>query len=131
MSSKEAAAVAHTHDECPPDRDALGRGSWTLLHAAAAAYPSTASPSQQSDMATFITSFSRVYPCSPCGAEFRAYLSRPENALSEQVLGGRDALGGWLCRAHNEVNGRLGKTMFDCSRWEERWKTGWKDGSCG
>lgn len=36
----------------------------------------------------------------------------------------------WLCWAHNQVNKKLGKPKFDCSKLDERWKDGWKDGSC-
>ncbi|MED6273348.1 hypothetical protein CHARACLAT_005437 [Characodon lateralis] len=42
----------------------------------------------------------------------------------------RHALSQWFCRLHNEVNVRLGKPEFDCSLVDERWKDGWKDGSC-
>jgi FAD-linked sulfhydryl oxidase len=42
----------------------------------------------------------------------------------------RDEFGQWLCEAHNAVNVKLGKKSFDCARWEERWRTGWKDGRC-
>ena len=31
---------------------------------------------------------------------------------------------------HNEVNRRIGKKEFDCSKVDERWCDGWKDGSC-
>jgi len=43
---------------------------------------------------------------------------------------GREGLGRWMCEAHNEVNRKLGKPVFECGRWEERWRTGWKDGTC-
>ena len=36
----------------------------------------------------------------------------------------------WMCDMHNEVNERLGKPIFDCSKVDERWLHGWKDGSC-
>ena len=36
----------------------------------------------------------------------------------------------WMCGLHNEVNERLGKPVFDCSKVDERWLDGWKDGSC-
>ena len=36
----------------------------------------------------------------------------------------------WLCRIHNGINKRLGKEEFNCSKVDERWKDGWKDGSC-
>ena len=31
---------------------------------------------------------------------------------------------------HNEVNRRIEKEEFDCSKVDERWRYGWKDGSC-
>ena len=45
-------------------------------------------------------------------------------------LSGRSEFGNWMCEAHNVVNKKLGKKEFDCSKWEERWRTGWKDGRC-
>ncbi|KLJ08079.1 hypothetical protein EMPG_16468 [Blastomyces silverae] len=42
----------------------------------------------------------------------------------------RAEFGTWMCEAHNEVNRKLGKEVFDCAKWEERWRTGWKDGRC-
>lgn len=36
----------------------------------------------------------------------------------------------WMCEVHNEVNERMGKKQFDCSKIDERWLEGWKDGSC-
>lgn len=36
----------------------------------------------------------------------------------------------WLCRLHNKVNIKLGKPTFDCSKVNERWRDGWKDGTC-
>ncbi len=42
----------------------------------------------------------------------------------------QEALSQWFCDYHNEVNRRLGKKEFDCSKVFERWKTGWADGSC-
>ena len=40
------------------------------------------------------------------------------------------ALSLWFCDYHNEVNRRLGKKEFDCSKVFERWRDGWADGSC-
>ncbi len=44
--------------------------------------------------------------------------------------GSQTELKHWLCWAHNQVNKKLGKPKFDCSKLDERWKYGWKDGSC-
>ena len=42
----------------------------------------------------------------------------------------RSAFSQWLCRIHNDVNQKIGKPQFDCSKVDERWLDGWKDGSC-
>ena len=86
--------------ECPAGVETLGRGTWTLLHTMAAT-------------------------CWFCAKDLQGFIAREGVRASS-----RDELGNWLCRAHNEVNNKLGKPNFDCARWEERWRTGWKDGSC-
>ncbi|KAH0609267.1 uncharacterized protein H6S33_012753 [Morchella sextelata] len=123
--------------DCPPDVETLGRSTWTLLHTIAATYPSSATPTQQTEMKKFITLFSRVYPCWVCAEDFQEYLKEPENKLKVMEeekgrghLSGRSEFGLWMCKAHNNVNVKLGKSEFDCSKWEERWRTGWKDGRC-
>ena len=35
-----------------------------------------------------------------------------------------------MCEAHNRVNLKLGKKLFDCNKVMERWYDGWSDGSC-
>lgn len=69
--------------------------------------------------------FSRLYPCWVCAEDFQSYMQK-----DQAKVGSRTEFGNWLCEAHNEVNRKLGKKEFDCSKWEERWRTGWKDGSC-
>ena len=43
----------------------------------------------------------------------------------------REALSLWFCEFHNSVNEKLGKEKFECTNVLERWRYGWKDGSCG
>lgn len=43
----------------------------------------------------------------------------------------QENLSQWLCDLHNKVNVKLGKSKFDCSKVNERWRDGWIDGSCG
>jgi FAD-linked sulfhydryl oxidase len=69
--------------------------------------------------------FSKLYPCWVCAEDFQKYMEKKEIRVKS-----RDEFGNWLCEAHNEVNKKLGKPVFDCGKWEERWRTGWKDGSC-
>lgn len=113
--------------DCPPDVDILGNHTWTLLHSISAAYPPRASTTQQSEMKQFLVLFSKLYPCWVCADDFREWMKKDGNAPR---VDGREGLGTWMCEAHNEVNRKLGKKEFDCKRWEERWRTGWKDGSC-
>ncbi|CBF83541.1 hypothetical protein AN3027.2 [Aspergillus nidulans FGSC A4] len=115
--------------ECPPDVEALGRSTWTLLHSLTATYPEKASPSEQTEMKSFLTLLSKLYPCWVCADDFRNWMAEP-SGKNQPRLGGRSEFGNWMCEAHNEVNRKLGKKEFDCRFWEERWKDGWKDGRC-
>lgn len=49
---------------------------------------------------------------------------------NEPKVSSRDDFGRWMCRAHNAVSEKLGKETFDCDKWEERWRIGWRDGRC-
>ncbi|KAL1867837.1 hypothetical protein VTK73DRAFT_3918 [Phialemonium thermophilum] len=118
-------ATLTTPGDCPADVETLGRSSWTLLHTIAATYPTSPSPSEQSDLKSFIKLFSKLYPCWVCAEDFQHYIKKQDVRTDN-----RQAFGTWLCEAHNEVNRKLGKPIFDCSKWEERWRTGWKDGRC-
>lgn len=123
--SNTSAVAAAPPADCPADVETLGRSTWTLLHSIAATYPTTPSSSQQGDLVSFVRLFSRLYPCWVCADDFQGYIERdPVKA------GSRGEFGKWLCDAHNDVNKKLGKPVFDCSKWEERWRTGWKDGRC-
>ncbi|KAK9480107.1 ERV/ALR sulfhydryl oxidase domain-containing protein [Lipomyces japonicus] len=121
------AAAKPVPSDCPPDVNEIGRSTWTLLHSVAAQYPEAATGSQQDDMIQFLGIFSKIYPCWHCADDFRIWLNKPEN---KPQVSGREVFGKWLCGAHNEVNKKLGKPVFDCDLWKERWKDGWKDGRC-
>lgn len=95
----------------------------------AATYPETANSEQQSDMQGFLRLFSKLYPCWVCADDFRTWMAHP-SGRNQPKLKGRAEFGWWMCEAHNEVNRKLGKKEFDCRFWEERWRTGWKDGRC-
>lgn len=124
--SATATSLTQEAPDCPPDVEALGRSTWTLLHTIAANYPSTPSLVQQSETRSFISLFGKIYPCWVCADDFRAWMT-----IHEPRVSSRDEFGTWMCEAHNAVNEKLGKKTFDCKTWEERWKTGWRDGRCG
>lgn len=112
--------------ECPPDVEQLGRSTWSFLHSIAATYPERPTMTQQADVRQFMGLFGKLYPCWVCADDFRAWMKDG----NEPRVSSRDEFGKWLCDAHNAVNVKLGKASFDCNRWEERWRTGWKDGRC-
>lgn len=121
-----ATATEHKpQSDCPLDVEQLGRNTWSFLHTMAAYYPEKATSRQQSDMSSFITLFSKFYPCEHCASDFRESLAQDQPDVS-----GRVPLSNWFCRQHNMVNIKLGKAEFDCSKVLERWLDGWKDGSC-
>ncbi|KAF2835602.1 hypothetical protein M501DRAFT_981447 [Patellaria atrata CBS 101060] len=123
------ASTINTFDraDCPPDVEQLGRSSWTLLHSITATYPRNPPVSLQQETRAFVTAFSKLYPCWTCAEDFQAWLKDDRNAPK---VSSREEFGRWMCEAHNAVNVKLGKERFDCDRWEERWRTGWKDGRC-
>ncbi|XP_065558292.1 FAD-linked sulfhydryl oxidase ALR-like isoform X2 [Artemia franciscana] len=111
--------------ECPLDKDELGRSTWNFLHTMAAYYPEKPSEQDQNDMKNFLRIFSKFYPCSYCAEDFKRDLE-----VLPPVTENRHALSQWLCQIHNIVNEKVGKPIFDCSKVDERWLTGPKNGYC-
>jgi FAD-linked sulfhydryl oxidase len=110
-------------EECPVDREELGKGTWDLLHTLAAYYPETPSPSQESYASVLISSLSQLYPCHICAEDFQVYVQEnpPDTASRERLMI-------WVCKLHNSVNAKLGKPERDCDMkyLDERWKFGSK-----
>lgn len=115
----------HQQGLCPPDRQELGISSWSLLHSVAAYYPDTPTPQQQAEASLFLNLFSKLYPCKECAEDLRADLITSPPRVSSSTEFSK-----WMCELHNKVNVKLGKPTFDCSKVFERWRDGWKDGSC-
>jgi len=100
----------------PVTRDELGRAMWLFLHTLAAQYPDDPTRQQQRDSRDLISILSRMYPCAECAAHFEKVVRRVPPDVSCGA-----ALRQWTCVVHNEVNARLGKPEFDCTRVGERW----------
>ncbi|KXN86577.1 FAD-linked sulfhydryl oxidase ALR [Leucoagaricus sp. SymC.cos] len=110
---------------CPPDVEQLGRATWTFLHTTAAYYPDKPTPKQRANMLSLLHALPVLYPCTWCAQDFGEDMAKHLPDVSS-----RTALSRWLCKRHNEVNGKLGKEQFDCAKVDERWKDGPADGSC-
>ncbi|XP_037937227.1 FAD-linked sulfhydryl oxidase ALR [Teleopsis dalmanni] len=115
----------HKRDDCPMDKSRLGHATWGLLHTFAAFYTEKPTEEQKADARNFFEALSKIYPCEYCANDFRKDLKQnPVNVESQSELSM------WLCKFHNRVNAKLGKSLFDCSKVNERWRDGWLDGSC-
>ncbi|KAK0386151.1 hypothetical protein NLU13_5988 [Sarocladium strictum] len=88
----------------------LGRATWKFLHTMAARFPENPTPEERTTLETFIHLFGRLYPCGDCARHFRELIAQYPPQTSS-----RNAAAGWLCFAHNIVNERLEKEIFDCN----------------
>ena len=123
--SKKGERQPNWAKECPVDRIELGQSTWNFLHTMAAYYSSEPSTEQQREMDSFLHTFSLVFPCDECAEHLREWMKD-----NPPVTTSSHGLSLWLCRAHNEVNVRLGKPEFPCEEVSQRWREGWSDGSC-
>ncbi|KAF9118477.1 hypothetical protein BGW39_001138 [Mortierella sp. 14UC] len=132
ISAAAAATVAsgpgstfNYEKECPPDKEILGRATWTFLHTMAAYYPDKPSAMEQTTMKSLLSSFSQFYPCGHCAEHLRE-----EMKVDPPKVESRKDLAWWMCGMHNKVNEMLGKDVFDCNKVDERWRDGPSDGRC-
>eukprot|EP00471_Norrisiella_sphaerica_P003396 CAMPEP_0184478942 /NCGR_PEP_ID=MMETSP0113_2-20130426/825_1 /TAXON_ID=91329 /ORGANISM="Norrisiella sphaerica, Strain BC52" /LENGTH=187 /DNA_ID=CAMNT_0026856889 /DNA_START=120 /DNA_END=683 /DNA_ORIENTATION=+ len=116
----------YMHSGCPLNRKELGRSTWALLHTMAAYYPEEPSKAMQKDMEQFMRLAAKLYPCGYCSDT-----TTQEMGWNPPRVQSREELSQWLCEIHNEVNDRLGKPLFDCSKHRERWRDGPPNGMCG
>lgn len=103
----------------PESRYELGKGTWSLLHIMASTYPEKPSPQVLQEHKLFFQLLPRVYPCPDC----RVHMAQMFRDLPPQ-LNSRTEFVHWLCTAHNRVNLRLGKPLFDCEAHDDRWDCG-------
>ncbi|KAF8554909.1 hypothetical protein OG21DRAFT_1385292, partial [Imleria badia] len=100
----------------------LGRATWRLLHTMTLRYPEKPTQDEREALEAYMYLTARLYPCGECATEFQALLKQfpPQTAsrLSASL---------WLCSVHNEVNARLGKPNFDCSKLDAEYDCGCGD----
>lgn len=111
----------------------LPRSTWTFLHALSVSLPST-SPlpvETQTHVSSILIALPHLYPCPHCRADLAtAVAASGGDAAIREACRTRAGVEKWLCERHNEVNIKLGKDVFDCSKVRERWRDGPKDGRC-
>ena len=103
----------------PESRGELGKGTWTLLHIMASTYPVNPTPEVIQDHTIFFQLLPRIYPCPECRAHMRQMFHELPPQLNNQL-----EFKNWVCEAHNLVNIRLNKPVFDCSKLDDRWDCG-------
>jgi FAD-linked sulfhydryl oxidase len=58
-------------DNCPLDREELGRSTWNLLHTIAAYYPEQPTLTEQEGVRQLFLALAQFYPCEVCAEDFR------------------------------------------------------------
>ncbi|KAI7870399.1 FAD-linked sulfhydryl oxidase ALR [Spinellus fusiger] len=124
-TQRQEASETWRRNNCPADVETLGRSTWTLLHTMAAYYPIKPVEEEKTSMKQFIESFAQHYPCWFCKEDFQKEMAKEPVDVSN-----RDTLSQWLCRRHNQVNVKLNKPVFDCTKIFERWLQGPLNGKC-
>ena len=117
MSGEENKVYAYMHSEQGLNRRELGRVSWAYLHTLSNYYPENPSLEHQKEMVELIWLFMKYYPCGYCSD-----MSIQEMYRNPPKVKNRKELSEWMCQLHNEVNARMGKPQFDCSKTAERWR---------
>ena len=140
-----SASVVAGPADCPVGREELGRGTWALLHTAAAWFPDQPTDQDKAHAHNLISSLAALYPCTHCAEDFRATVRDspprcPEKAsrlaprasrLAPRAptphrlpdhrrtlsLSSRAAFSIWMCKQHNMVNEKLEKVRR--SAWRD------------
>lgn len=122
-SSKKVAPTSESDDSssweprAPPGIVEIGNAGWTTIHSFAAYYPDQPTEKQQSSAKNLIDSFSDLFPCRWCADDLREHVAK--NPVRTES---RQAFSQWTCEAHNHVNEKLGKPVFDCSLFDSMWR---------
>ncbi|CAD6196794.1 unnamed protein product [Caenorhabditis auriculariae] len=124
-SSSKPAEPDSLPRNCPVDKDELGRSTWKLLHTMSVYYPEKPSEEDKNNARSFMNTLGKLYPCDFCAKDLRNDLKEDPPRVEN-----RTDFAQWMCELHNKVNEKTGKAKFDCRTVFERWRDGWKDGSC-
>jgi FAD-linked sulfhydryl oxidase len=92
-------------------RAELGNAAWKVLHTMMAKFPDRPTEEDSDALKSYIHLFARLYPCGDCARHFQKILKK----FPPQVAS-RSTAAAWACHVHNEVNKKLKKDLFDCSK---------------
>jgi len=92
-------------------RAELGHSAWKVLHTMMAKFPDKPTQDDSEALRSYIHLFARLYPCGDCARHFQKILEK----FPPQVAT-RSTAAAWACHVHNEVNKKLTKELFDCSK---------------
>jgi FAD-linked sulfhydryl oxidase len=108
-------------DDCPPDRERLGRATWTFLHTTTAYLPERLDADDAGRIRALFDLVARLYPCVHCRANFEEDLTRAPPDFSS-----RSSIMRWLCEHHNRINAWHKAPTFPCTDEAllERYRTG-------
>ena len=69
--SSMTTSVPPPANNCPVDREELGRSTWNLLHTIAAYYPDQPTVTEKESMRQLFVTLAQFYPCEVCAQDFR------------------------------------------------------------
>ena len=93
-----AGSASPPDEECPEDRESLGRSSWSLLHSMAAYYPNSPDDRRRDDTRQFLHLFSVLYPCTHCAEDLREWMT-----AHPPVTSSRATLSKWMCEGKGQL----------------------------
>jgi FAD-linked sulfhydryl oxidase len=97
------------YPERPLYRTEYGRMTWKVFHRIAAMYNQTPSEEDKKLIMDTFKGLSLFFPCEECAIHFQK-----EIALDPPKIEDNKSLSKWLCIQHNNVNKRIGKSLFNC-----------------
>jgi hypothetical protein len=84
---------------------------WLTLHSTALAYPETPTPAEQQLMTSWLDMFRDTITCGYCRGHFTELLAK-YRTMFPNMLGSRQEFALFSFRAHNAVNRRLNKPVY-------------------
>lgn len=90
-----------------------GPHMWFVFHLVAATYPTAPTAADKTNYMNFYQSLQHVLPCPGCRVGYRTIITSDPTKLSARTFTGRDSLFKWTVDAHNRVNSKLNKPIYN------------------